>query len=1672
MAISVLASATVVLGLHYDKIAELFTEPSELVQVLAVIGAIFAVVGVLLILLERGIEARRKNGKMVSVLEVFLFGAVMFDVVVWAGGLVLTYIYAGMGGTAELLKELPGTATVTFFILVGLVFGVDAVLADCISRGLAARSQNEEMLSDGKDDSEEQGNRDGGEKLDIKMLCVPYTNKTQERIEAFRRNHFALRDGWWEKGEMIGAERIPFPGSRIEGVFGERENLINKPIKPSVVKITAVQPDSEILKEMKDDGSEPLKNSIEYKGQEITLYYFSNEELREYFARADFWGINGLIDSLSNNLKIEKRRLQKEYLNDIKRFLADRRFEEILGGQKLTFADLEERIMIKELERMQVSVSAIRKENIRWNRSSSKIREYYWEAKVMCDKDNRDGGNDSGEGAAYDGGLSGNAVSYVETEQQQASVLGAVLSFLLTVSMRAWNAFMLLPRRAVILVKPGSKGIVASTLGMPNVISAADILFNQSFGPGEVTNGDIPTDGGNAARVFLTDAATTELLAPESDGRKALDSLLAQRMGWNEQKVEVFVNGVRGLSALVNEKTELDLGPHDFYIVAYPYEWTFMTGRMGKGIITMSLNLGGRPADTVIEAVAYLVLHEKGHAISFVNKTVNIAADRETKENEAERIGRKLAEVLGHEYLSKYRKGFAAINGFSDQNGGTASGNSSEKSSVRFAGSENDSGSMSRAFNNDGGIRAGPRGSVEYYAVNLAAIFIISGLIAYFVSVYSAQGLVASFGLSSLLGFAAAISVLYLVINHISPNKEHGAPLEQAILKLRPDASSALIARVIRLMNGRTEQRHSAILSPLNLFKLAPIVGPALRAMERNRILQIILSAVKWVGDVLTMLVIYRFLLKHILTPLGLASDANSVSLTDAQMEELIVAAENQLRARRSASTLQRAAYSAWDIFTAQFILDFSNEQIAAIGARRAVSGDLVRKTALLAPLAFFIGVNALFSLARQRIVIGLASMFAADYILKLLPLSMHAAMNAPLVTIKFSWLYLPISDLPVTGSLILSSFIIILVLDLILIRNTVKEEKLTWSQKAARIVNMLVSGTVSMIFVGPEIEFAINFTSGMPVAGDTVRFMEEFVYGANGKEGLGQIIINGVNASSVSSFGVNPHKDVYNFIAGHNPFFASPDFDSASAFDQLYNLRNRKAAETGAEQELGLINSLISEAENSELTAVAALGQYYTSEEKWLGDARKAGYGRDEMIAKRDELLALIGAESKEGKDQAVEEARGIFTRDEEKFGLVAEGLRNYYAAHEDRNAVELLVLDGAGLDSEKALAFNSTVSRSFFGAINDRQLLEDYAETAVWNMFDGTAAGEEKAAEALKALPDSKAEEYIAGFASAAVASGDYARLAQARNASISANVTLSDPEKEVWLGEPDSDKVAEMSADITAIAGVSGDPVIGEETVEFGLKALYYDNPNVFDNALLSIAQNNYKEGTVQAVNSSNAIYDSVKNINSSKKNYLFYSVYQWQYDQADIIKEQLNNSDYTGAAENLNAIQKVDPKQAKAIQSIVISSLLWGDQAYETGLQSFDQAGLNKLLNFTTALNSTGSDVMDAAGIEEHNKTSRNAISSTVLGFMKWSLEIQAKMLSPVEWLVSKIASRNDNGSAEVAVMPGISVAGALAGALEAERNETAKEDETVIPWSMSIDPDAMKLELPEARSERV
>ncbi|MFA5363253.1 MAG: hypothetical protein WC335_08490, partial [Candidatus Omnitrophota bacterium] len=947
----------------------------------------------------------------------------------------------------------------------------------------------------------------------------------------------------------------------------------------------------------------------------------------------------------------------------------------------------------------------------------------------------------------------------------------------------------------------------------------------------------------------------------------------------------------------------------------------------------------------------------------------------------------------------------------SQPDSGTVSGSLSDKSRVLFAGSENDSGSMSRAFNKDGGIRAGPRGSAEYYAVNLAAIFIISGLIAYFVSVYSAQGLVASFSLSSLFGFAAAISVLYLVIDHISPNKEHGAPLEQAVLKLRPDASSALIARVTRLMNSQAEQRHSAILSPLNLFKLAPIAGPALRAMERNRAASIVLAAVKWVGDVLTMLVIYRFLLRHVFTPLALASEAGSVSLNDEQLEKLIVTAEKQLQARRAGSTFKRAAYSVWDVLTVQFILDFSDEQIVATGARRAVSGDPVRKAALLVPLAFFIGVNALFSLSRQRIVIGLASMFAADYILKLLPLSMHAALNVPLVTIKFSWLYLPISDLPITGSLILSSFIIILVLDLIMIRNTVKEEKLTWTQKTARIVNMLVSGTVSMIFVGPEIEFAINFTSGMPVAGDTVRFMEEFVYGANGKEGLGQIIIDGVNTSSVSSFGVNPHKDVYNFIAGHNPFFASPDFDSASALDQLYNLRNRKAAETGAEQELGLINSLISEAESSELTAVAALGQYYLSEEKWLGEVRAAGYDQEEIRGKRDELLALIGAESKEGKDKAAEEARGIFTRDGEKFGLVAEGLRNYYAAHENENAVEFLVLDGAGLDAEKATAFNSTVSGSFFGVINDRQLLENYAETAVWNMFDGTAAGEEKAAKALEALSSSKAEKYTAGFASAAIASGDYSRLAQVRNASISANVTLSDPEKEVWLGEPDSEKVAEMSADITAITGTgaSGDAVIGEETAEFGLKALYYDNPNVFDNALLSIAQNNYKEGTVQAVNSSSAVYDSVKNINSSYKNNLVYSVYQWQYDQADIIKEQLNSSDYTGAAATLKAIKEVDPETAEHIRSIVVSGLLWGDQASEPGLQSFDQAGLNKLVNFTNALNSTGSDVIDAAVIEEHNKTSRNAISYAVLGFMNWSLGIQDKMLSPVDGLVSKIAS---------------------------------------------------------------
>jgi hypothetical protein len=74
-----------------------------------------------------------------------------------------------------------------------------------------------------------------------------------------------------------------------------------------------------------------------------------------------------------------------------------------------------------------------------------------------------------------------------------------------------------------------------------------------------------------------------------TDNRKVLDNPLVKKMGWNNRDVEMFLDDVLELSALVNKKSGLDLGPHDFYIVAYPGEWTFMTGRMGERIITMSL---------------------------------------------------------------------------------------------------------------------------------------------------------------------------------------------------------------------------------------------------------------------------------------------------------------------------------------------------------------------------------------------------------------------------------------------------------------------------------------------------------------------------------------------------------------------------------------------------------------------------------------------------------------------------------------------------------------------------------------------------------------------------------------------------------------------------------------------------------------------------------------------------------------------------------------------------------------------------------------------------------------------------------------------------------------------------------------------------------------------------
>jgi len=305
----------------------------------------------------------------------------------------------------------------------------------------------------------------------------------------------------------------------------------------------------------------------------------------------------------------------------------------------------------------------------------------------------------------------------------------------------------------------------------------------------------------------------------------------------------------------------------------------------------------------------------------------------------------------------------------------------------------------------------------------------------------------------------------------------------------------------------------------------------------------------------LPMLILYKFFLKHIMLPLALAFNSVSARIPEHQLDKIIEKAKAEMD-KDNAGEIREAGRSLRDIISLRSILDFSDYQIVNLGhILRNTNSKLVKVLSALAIGAFVI-TRAFFSLARQRILITLVSQFVAFFALGLLPLAWHAVLNAPLFAIPVPFA----NALKVSLSLIISSLLIVTFLDIPMLWKMWKAnfkkypKRIAFGKSIKRTAKILTTGTISMMFVGPEIEAALNLSSGVPVLGDTVRFMEEFVYGANGQQGIGTMIVGGIQAEVEERTGVNVHEDMFNYVSERNTLFDSPTYDQSVRFDKIYH--------------------------------------------------------------------------------------------------------------------------------------------------------------------------------------------------------------------------------------------------------------------------------------------------------------------------------------------------------------------------------------------------------------------------------------------------------------------------------------------------------------------------------------
>ncbi|MDD5669721.1 MAG: glycosyltransferase, partial [Candidatus Omnitrophica bacterium] len=349
-----------------------------------------------------------------------------------------------------------------------------------------------------------------------------------------------------------------------------------------------------------------------------------------------------------------------------------------------------------------------------------------------------------------------------------------------------------------------------------------------------------------------------------------------------------------------------------------------------------------------------------------------------------------------------------------------------------------------------------------------------------------------------------------------------GMSIVALIDEMYPDLSFSsrkkLVGRTAREINKIVERDQYAALSPIGLLSRVPVTGAVIKFMKAHTGTRPLMHGIEAVLEIVSMLFLYRFFLRHLLVPFGLAVNAYSVGIPEQDIRTMIRASFADLEKEESRLAAVKVVLAGKSLVTLQFITNYLDTRIALISDSIRRENSISRIGYALA-LPAFLFTKATISLITQRVMIAIASRYVAHYILTMF--FNPVLMNTPLYAAYHQWTGLFI----ITPYLILSSFIVVFFLDMPVIWNLSKDtmrkynnDEISFNQMVLVIggaaMRMFIRDTISMVLIGPEIHFALVLTGGVPVLGETVRFMEEFVYGANGKEGIGVEILKALEGT------------------------------------------------------------------------------------------------------------------------------------------------------------------------------------------------------------------------------------------------------------------------------------------------------------------------------------------------------------------------------------------------------------------------------------------------------------------------------------------------------------------------------------------------------------------------------